>query len=119
MTKDVGKMKENIFGKRLASLRKAKGLTQKELADKINIAWHVLSDYERGKARLNDKIIYQLSIALHVSSDEILGLDKKTTHQDQSLKIMRRLNRITKLNPLKQKKILSTIDDLIFAAEKK
>ena len=108
----------NQFGKRLANIRKEKGLSQKELAQKINVSWRILSDYERGKARLNDKIIYKIAIALNISADEILGI-KGIHNKSTSLKIMRRVKKLKELSPLTQKKILSILDDLILAAEKK
>jgi transcriptional regulator with XRE-family HTH domain len=112
-------IKNNSFGSRVATLRKAKGFTQKQLADKIDIPWNVLSDYERGKARLNDSVIYKIAIVLQISADEILGLKKREVQQDISLRIIRRIQRIEKLNPKKKKRLLSALDDLIFAAERR
>jgi transcriptional regulator with XRE-family HTH domain len=106
---------KNIFGRRLSIIRKEKGLTQKQIAEKIGVSWRLISDYERGKARLNDVIIYKIALGLNISSDEILGIKNKNHRYEPSLRIMKRLNKIQKLDTLKQKKILSTLDDLIKA----
>jgi transcriptional regulator with XRE-family HTH domain len=111
---------DNEIGKRLARLRKEKGYTQKELAEKIGILWTALSDYERGKARLHDKIIIKLSAALEVSSDEILGIaPEKSKKAQPSLKIIRRLNQIEELPLGEQKTLLRTIDNFLKGASKK
>jgi ribosome-binding protein aMBF1 (putative translation factor) len=41
------------FGSRLARLRKERGFTQIELASRIGLTQTLVSDYERGKLRLN------------------------------------------------------------------
>jgi len=107
--------KKNNFGRRLAAIRKENALTQKQLAEKIGVSWRLISDYERGKARLNDVIIYRIALALNLSADDILGINNKNHRHEPSLRIMKRLHNIEKLDSLKQKKILSTLDDLIKA----
>lgn len=112
-------MTNNAFGNRLAMLRKEKGLTQKELADKIGLSWRHIADYERGKARLNDSVIYRIATELKISADDILGIKDRFKNSTPSLRLMRRLNIIEQLSPARQKKILSTLDDLIKAAKTK
>lgn len=66
-------MTDNKIGKNIRRLRKAHGLTQLQLAKKINLTRQALSNYERGK-RLPD--IYELMViadTLHVTVDEIMG----------------------------------------------
>lgn len=43
-------------GERIAQLRKERGYTQKELAEKIGIERPLLTDYEIGRLRLSDEI---------------------------------------------------------------
>ena len=70
------------LGERLARLRRDKGLTQVELADKIGIIQPVLSDYERGRLRPYAEMVARFCVALDVSADELLGL--KTPRRDRS-----------------------------------
>lgn len=39
---------EQQFGKKLRELRKARGLTQEQLAEKVNVSYQAISNIERG-----------------------------------------------------------------------
>ena len=59
------------IGTRIATLRKRKGITQKELAEKIGVTRTMVTDYECGRVRLYDEIIARLasdSIKIHSSN---------------------------------------------------
>ena len=104
------------MNKRIARLRKERGLTQKQLAEKINIAWTLISDYERGKLRLYDELIVKLAEAFQISTDEILGIENTQNEKhDPPRRIMKRLWEIEALPETKRKAILKTLDDLIRA----
>lgn len=60
------------IGERLARLRKERGFTQKEFAEKTGLIQALISDYERGKLRLNADMILRFSSALEVSTDDLL-----------------------------------------------
>ena len=53
-------------GQRLARIRKARGLTQVELADKMGLIQALVSDYERDKLRLNAEMAVRFTLALGV-----------------------------------------------------
>ena len=57
---------EETFGQRLARLRKAKGYTQVELADKMGIIQVLISDYERDKLRPYHEVIINFAKALDI-----------------------------------------------------
>lgn len=107
---------DETFGQRLARLRKERGLTQTELAEKIGIIQVLIADYERDKLRLNAEMICRLAKALGVSADILLGLKKTETdsvlvkNSALSLKLARRLQKIDQLPGAKQKALLQTID---------
>jgi transcriptional regulator with XRE-family HTH domain len=69
------------IGQRIAIIRKAKNLTQKELAQKIGITRALVSNYEIGRIRLYDEMVTRFAIALEVSADEILGLKKYSSNK--------------------------------------
>mgnify|MGYP002517928557 CR=1 FL=1 len=56
----------------LKKVRQEKGLTQKDLAEKVGIDWHVLSTYERGVRQPDIVIIYNLAVALDCSIDSLI-----------------------------------------------
>ena len=77
MLNGVDKMVE--FGKRLKELRKQKNLTQKQLGDLIGVKNSIISFYENGDRMPSPEIIRLLAYYLHVSSDFLMGIEKKPT----------------------------------------
>ena len=106
---------EETVGERLSRLRKERGYTQKELAEKMGLIQALISEYERDKMRLHAEMVVRFARALGVSTDEILGLkgNTKKLNKSPSLKILRRLGRIESMPPAKQKAFLQTIDALL------
>lgn len=64
---------EQIIGKRIQKIRKAKGYTQQQFAEMIGLSTNYLSDIERGKssARL-DKLVAIIN-ALECSADDVFS----------------------------------------------
>lgn len=58
---------------RIRELRIAQGLTQKQLADKINVSPQVVSNWERNYTSLDDGDIKRLVLALDTTADYLLG----------------------------------------------
>lgn len=57
--------------------RKEIGMTQQQLADKLNISFQAVSKWETGNAYPNTEILCDLAMALHVTVDELLtGVDR-------------------------------------------
>ena len=106
------------FGQRLAKIRKAKGYTQVELADKLGIIQVMVSDYERDKLRPYHEMIVRLANALDMSTDELLCVKPfKSKDTKVNLKLQRRMQKIDALPTAKQKVILQTIDTFIKGVE--
>ncbi|MBO5097292.1 MAG: helix-turn-helix transcriptional regulator [Agathobacter sp.] len=73
-----GKSK-NIIGERIKTLRKGKNLTQKQLAEKLQLEGHEFSDLtilriEQGTRFVPDYEIVILAKFFGISTDELLGL---------------------------------------------
>ena len=68
---------KNVFGKRLAQLRKARGLTQTQLGEKVGISFRMVAYYEGQTNYLPTHILPQLARALGVSVEELT--DTSTT----------------------------------------
>lgn len=71
------------IGEKIKELRKKNNLTQEKLADFLNVSCQAVSKWENGIACPDLSLIAPLTRLLHISSDELLGLDKKT---DDSLR---------------------------------
>ena len=67
------------FGQRLRELRKEKNLTQKQLAAQIGVRNSIISFYEVGDRIPSPEIIIKLASVLHVSTDFLMGVEKKET----------------------------------------
>ncbi len=74
------------FPKRLAALRKAKGLSQQALADKIGMHVIQIRRYEAGKSQPTLDVIRNLSIALGVTSDTLI-FEKDERNPDEDLRL--------------------------------
>lgn len=67
---------------KLLALRKEKGLTQKELAEKLHYSDKVISKWERGESLPNLEAIEKLSLFYKISADSLIK-DQLTDHQDK------------------------------------
>lgn len=65
------------FGNRLKVLRIKRRLTQKQLADQVGIAVSAISSYESGNRYPSYDVLISFSRIFHVSTDYLLGLDKR------------------------------------------
>lgn len=62
------------MGKRIAALRKQKGLTQQQLADRLNVTNRAVSRWETGEGYPEITLLPALCRALDSSADELLGM---------------------------------------------
>lgn len=61
-------------GRRIRALRKAKNLSQEQLAEQIWISTTHMSHIETGTTKLSLPVLVDLAIALEVGTDEILDI---------------------------------------------
>lgn len=104
---------EETHGQRLARLRKERGFTQKELAERTSLIQALISDYERDKLRLNADMILRFAMALEITTDELLQPSARKPARKPSRRVLRRLERIEKLPPTQQTALLRTIDAVL------
>ena len=58
---------------RLKELRQEERLTQKELAEKIGVAWYNVGDWERGKAEPSIRDLIRMSVFFDCLIDYLVG----------------------------------------------
>ena len=105
------------IGQRLTQLRKQRGYTQVELAEKIGIRQLLVSAYEKDRRGLSAEMAIHFALALDVSLDELLRPQgKKVSGKKPSRKVLRRLEEIEKLPPHQQNYLLKTIDGFLRGA---
>lgn len=103
------------FGQRLAQIRKAKGLTQQELGERIGVSQRIMHHYENKAEYPPAQKIIELAQALEMSVDELLGINGKNdaSYQNISLKLAKRLRLASNLPPNDLKALATFIDALI------
>lgn len=102
---------EETFGRRLARIRKARGLTQPELAKKIGISGRMLAYYEAQTEHVPAHLLDRLTKVLQVSTDEMLGL--KPVHAPEpptNLRLWRRVRILERLSPADRRAIVRQIE---------
>src|SRR3954468_16078794 len=103
------------FGKRLATIRQSKGLTQTQLGEAVGVSKRVIAYYEQEDSQPPGAMLVDLARALHVSADQLLGLKPpaKQTTSPRTARLLKRLQRIEQLSPTDRRVILKMVDSLI------
>lgn len=63
----------NVFPERLKEMRLKRGLTQKELGEKVGVKQNTFTNWENGKREPNFDNLIKLADALDTSTDYLLG----------------------------------------------
>ncbi|MCD8086245.1 MAG: helix-turn-helix domain-containing protein [Clostridiales bacterium] len=82
------------FGKRIQEVRRERGLTQEELADRLRLSSkQYISRIERGECACSIDLLVELVCALHISADYLLmGKESGCEHiKDDLLSVVGRL----------------------------
>lgn len=106
------------LGQRVGRIRKERGFTQVDLAEKIGLIQNIVSAIERDRLKLSAEMAVRFATALDVTMDELLKPDKAKlkTGGKPSRKVLRRLEQIETLSPVKQTVLLRTIDTFLKGA---
>jgi transcriptional regulator with XRE-family HTH domain len=118
-TDDSQKAINLTLGKRLAHFRNLRGLSQRELALRVNVVQAVVSDYEVGKLRLTAEAALRFAAALDVPIQELLQTATPVlvaAPPKPSRKVLQRLEQIESLPRRKQEALLTTIDAFLNSA---
>ncbi|WP_428561135.1 MAG: helix-turn-helix domain-containing protein [Solidesulfovibrio sp. DCME] len=85
-----------IFGKRLRSLRRAKDMTQEQVAERAGLSLQSVGEIERGRGNPTLVNVERLSEALSVELTELFDLgDVKMTREQAVQEILARLEGAT------------------------
>ncbi len=103
------------FAKILTKLRKSRGLTQQQLADKINVSRRVITYYENGEtSHLPGHLIKPLSTSLNVPLEELIGIKNIKQQLDpQKAALWRKLKKAEFLSKKDQKALLDHLQALL------
>ena len=105
------------FGQRLAMIRKAKGLSQKELGQAVGLSNRMIAYYEGQTSHPPTHLLPAFAQALKSSTDELLGVKKIFVREEKSTrKLWKRVQQIEKLKTHQQKTLIKTIDTFLKGA---
>jgi transcriptional regulator with XRE-family HTH domain len=109
---------QETLGARIAGLRKDRGMTQAELAERLQVSQPVVSDYENDVIRIPADVVVELAKILNASTDEILGLkaDISRNATIKNRRLLRQVQSIDKLSKRDQEALLRTIDAFLSKA---
>jgi len=108
--------KAPAFGERLSVLRKQKGLTQSQLAQKVGLSVEMINYYERRCPNPSASFIEKTAKVLAVSTDELIGTKPMKAQPGPKSKIEQRIETIKHLPRNKQKLVLDLLET-VFQSE--
>ena len=111
------KQEASSFGPRLAELRKARGLTQVQLAEAAGTTQRAISYYENDTGFPPASALIDLGRALKVSTDELLGIKplkvERIDSDPEVRRLWKRFQQITGLPEKDQRAVIRLISSLV------
>ncbi len=102
------------FGKRLAGIRRSRGMTQAELGDASGVSNRVIAYYEKDGSQPPGAMLVDLANALGVTTDELLGVKARKHKTDpKAARLVKRLQRIERLPAADQRAVLKFLGALL------
>ncbi len=103
------------LGQRIAQFRKARGLTQQQLAETLGIAQQTMAHYEGGRLRIAVALLPALTKALAITVEELLEEAPKAAKGKRGLAstLEKQIERIGQLPRAKQKFVMEMLDTVI------
>lgn len=110
---------ETSFGERLQAIRKARGLTQVQLAEAASTTQRAISYYETEAGFPPAPAVIDLARALKVSTDELLGVKppkvERLSDDTEARRMWKRFRMVTVLPERDQKAVIRLINSLVAA----
>ena len=114
------KSEPSPFGRRLETLRKARGLTQLQVAKALETTQRTVSYYETQGGSPPAYVVVALAKLLHVSADELLGLKPSKAEQKkedpEKRRLWKRFQRMSSLPQRDQRAVIRLINSLALAS---
>lgn len=106
------------MGARIAQARRAKGLTQQQLADQLGIAQQTYAHYEVGNVRVPASTLPLLGQLLGLTPNELLGHGEspRKAKPGPMSKLDQQIERIRQLPRTKQRFVMQMLDAVIAQA---
>ena len=104
-------VKRSAFGERLYKIRKARGMTQEILGQKIGVTKRMVAFYEGDHAGPTPELLQRMAAGLSVTVNHLLGKSPLQDIKDTIKPSLRKyIDTLQKLSPQDQKAILRMIE---------
>ncbi len=106
------------IGEHIARLRKERGITQVEMAERLGLSQSIVSKYESGELRLHAELIVRLAELFRTSTDEVLGVKSASAggaaeHGGRTeQRLMKKLRQVAQLPERDQRAVLRLINSV-------
>lgn len=106
---------QNELSGRLKALRKKRGISQADLAEKTSVHFTQISRYERGESKPNAEAITKLAKALDTTVDYLMNgtSDDAATNAGLEKEIISRFKQVQDLPTEEKRTVLSLLDAFI------
>jgi transcriptional regulator with XRE-family HTH domain len=102
------------LGARVAELRKARDITQVEMAETLGVSQQTINSYEVGRRRIPVSALPALARSLGVSLEELLGEDAGgAKKRGPTPKLQQQIERIMELPRSQQRFVMQMLDTVL------
>jgi transcriptional regulator with XRE-family HTH domain len=108
-----------VAGQRIRALRRMMGLSQSDLAEKIDVTYQQLQKYESGQNNINLNMLYRISEALEESPKKLLLEITEPDSENEDVHMVNQINsriikRLTEINDASiSASVLKLLDSLV------
>ena len=108
------------LGSHIAQLRKARGLTQVQLAEALGISQQQMASFEVGRRKLPISMLAPLAQALTVTIEDVVGqpAEKPKLKRGPAPKLQQQLDTISTLPQEQQRFVMQFLDTVLAQAPK-
>lgn len=103
-------MVQKIIGRRIQEIRKQRGFTQEQMAERVNISPHYLSALERGVYNIKLDLLVDILNILNCSADEVF---QDVVSSSSKIKASQLSEKLKGLPVHEQRKILEVMEIMI------
>lgn len=97
-------LQENI-----RNFRRERGLTQEELAIRVNVVRQTVSKWEKGQSVPDADLLQKIAEVLEVSVSQLLGQEKEMEHRNEIAEQLSRINEQLAIKNRRSKRIWTTV----------
>lgn len=89
--------------------RKERGLTQEELAIRVNVVRQTVSKWEKGQSVPDADLLQKIAEVLEVTVSQLLGQEKEMEHRNEIAEQLSRINEQLAIKNRRAKRIWTTV----------